>query len=42
MAMLVITRGYINIPQLWPFVSYNWFRWDYKFYKWGFLSTYNW
>ena len=22
--------------------SYNWlFQWDYTFYKWGFLSTYN-
>ena len=24
-------------------MSYNWlFQWDYTFYKWGFLSTYNW
>ena len=29
--------------ELWPFISYNWlFQWDYTFYKWGFLSTYNW
>ena len=29
--------------QLWPFISYNWlFQWDYTFYKWGFVSTYNW
>ena len=24
-------------------ISYNWlFQWDYTFYKWGFVSTYNW
>ena len=24
-------------------ISYNWlFLWDYKIYKWGFVSTYNW
>ena len=24
-------------------ISYNWlFLWDYTFYKWGFLSAYNW
>ena len=31
-----------KISQLWPFTSYNLlFQWDYTFYKWGFLSTYN-
>ena len=34
---------YRDLPQLWPFISYNWlFQWDYTCYKWGFLSTYNW
>ena len=29
--------------QLWPFITYNClFLWDYTFYKWGFVSTYNW
>ena len=24
-------------------ITYNWlFQWDYTFYKWGFVSTYNW
>ena len=32
-----------QILQLWSFIiSYNWlFLWDYTFYKWGFVSTYN-
>ena len=29
--------------QLRPFISYNClFQWNYTFYKWGFVSTYNW
>ena len=29
--------------QFWPFMSYNrLFLWDYTFYKWAFVSTYNW
>ena len=30
--------------QLWPFIKYTvtGFKWDYTFYKWGFLSTCNW
>ena len=33
----------VLLVQLWPFTSYNWlFLCDYTFYKWGFVSTYNW
>ena len=36
-------RNLEMLVQLWPFISYNWlFLWDHTFYKWGFVSTYNW
>ena len=34
-----------NDLQLWPFKHLSVitdYKWDYTFYKWGFVSTYNW
>ena len=28
--------------QWWPFTSYDLINWDYTFYKWDFVSSYNW
>ena len=33
----------INIANRVMAIYYNWlFLWDHTFYKWGFVSTYNW
>ena len=38
-----ITFGGHHLVQLWPFISeITGDNWDYTFYKWCFVSTYNW
>ena len=41
---IIIFLLLLLLLQLWPFIKYTvtGFKWDYTFYKWGFLSTYNW